>query len=85
MEHHNHNHELQEKYIGLQIKPVNEGIQLSEIFKEHSLQLNTHEEFTAKYGGKVFYIFSMKQGDKKVIANIEVIKEIKEEIKRLGK
>ena len=76
---------IDKKYIGLQIKPVNEGIQLSEIFKEHSLQLKTHEEFTAKYGGKVFYIFSMKQGDKKVIANIEVIKEIKEEIKRLGK
>ena len=76
---------IDKKYIGLQIKPVNEGIQLSEIFKEHSLQLKTHEEFTAKYGGKVFYIFSMKQGDKKVIANMEVIKEIKEEIKRLGK
>lgn len=72
-----------EKYIGLQIKPVNEGIQLSEIFKEHGLQLKTHEEFTAKYGGKVFYVFSMKQDGKKTIANPEIIKEIQEEIDRL--
>jgi len=31
------------KYIGLQIKPVNSGIQLPEIFKEKDLQAKTHE------------------------------------------
>ncbi|KKQ23563.1 MAG: MjaI family restriction endonuclease [Candidatus Staskawiczbacteria bacterium RIFCSPLOWO2_12_FULL_37_15] len=72
-----------EKYIGLQIKPVNDRIQLAEIFKEHGLQIKTHKEFTKKYGGKVFYIFSVKQDGKKVIANPEVIKEIQEEVKRL--
>ncbi len=76
---------IDEKYIGLQIKPVNGGIQLAEIFKEHSLQLKTHEKFTAKFGGKVFYIFSMKQDGQKIIANPEVVGQIKEEIKRLKK
>ena len=73
------------KYIGLQIKPVNSGIQLSEIFKEHALQLKTHKKFTEKFGGKVFYLFSVKKDDKKTIANPEIIKEIQEEIKKLGK
>ena len=29
---------VKEKYIGIQIKPVNQGIQLSQIFKERDLQ-----------------------------------------------
>jgi len=40
-----------EKYIGLQIKPVNSGIQLPEIHKDYALQSKTHEKFTAKYVG----------------------------------
>ena len=72
-----------EKYIGLQIKPVNSGIQLPEIHKEYALQSKTHEKFTAKYGGKVFYIFSEKVNGKKEIANKEIIKDIQNEIKRL--
>lgn len=72
-----------EKYIGLQIKPVNSGIQLPEIFKEYNLQIETHKRFTAKYGGKVFYIFSIKNDQKKEIANPEVIEEIIKEIGRL--
>jgi hypothetical protein len=74
-----------EKHIGLQIKPVNIGIQLPEIFKEYNFQAETHKKFTAKYGGKVFYIFSVKNDLKKEIANKEVIDEIKEEIKKLSK
>ena len=74
-----------EKHIGLQIKPVSQGIQLSQIFKEKSLQLKTHEKFTKEYGGKVFYIFSSTVGDKKEIRNKEVIDEIREEIERLKK
>lgn len=34
-----------EKYIGLQIKPVNTGIQYPEIFKEYALQAETHIKF----------------------------------------
>lgn len=73
-----------EKYIGLQIKPVNSGIQLPEIFKEYAIQEETHIKFTKVFGGKVFYLFSAKIGDKKEIQNNEVIDEIKQEIERLS-
>ncbi len=72
-----------EKYIGLQIKPVNSGIQLPEIHKEYALQAETHKKFTAKFGGKVFYIFSEKVNGKKEIANKEIVTEIQKEIERL--
>lgn len=76
---------INEKYIGIQIKPVNRGIQLSQIFKEKNLQLKTHEKFADKFGGKVFYVFSSKIGEKKEIKNKEVIEEIRQEIERLKK
>lgn len=74
---------IKDAYIGLQIKPISQGIQLAQIFKEKELQLKTHEKFTKRYGGKVFYIFSSKTGEKKEIRNKEVIAEIKLEIERL--
>ncbi len=74
---------IKEKYIGIQIKPINTGIQLPEIFKEYSLQEKTHQKFTEVFGGKVFYLFSAKVGEKKEIQNKEVINDIKAEIKRL--
>lgn len=74
---------IKDKYIGLQIKPVNNRTQIPEIHKEYSLQAATHNKFSAKYGGKVFYIYSEKVNGKKVIANSEVINEIRTEIKRL--
>jgi hypothetical protein len=73
-----------EKYIGLQIKPINSGIQLPEIFKEYNLQTESHKKFIEVFGGKVFYLFSEKVGEKKEIKNKEVIDEIKGEIKRLS-
>lgn len=73
------------KYIGLQIKPVNAGIQLPEIFKEYSLQADTHQKFTEVFGGKVFYLFSEKIGEKKELKNKEVIDDIKAEIERLNR
>ncbi|HDQ44707.1 MAG TPA: MjaI family restriction endonuclease [bacterium] len=60
-------------------------IQLSQIFKEKELQQRTHEKFTNDYGGKVFYVYSAKSGDKKVIVNKEVVGEILQEIERLKK
>ncbi len=72
-----------EKHIGIQIKPVSEGIQLSQIYKERTLQEGTHTEFTEKYGGKVFYVFSEKVNGRKEIKNREIIGEIREEIERL--
>jgi hypothetical protein len=76
---------INEKFIGLQIKPINVGIQLPEIFREKTIQEETHKQFTEKFGGKVFYIYSVKVGDKKEIYNKEVIEEIRKEIKRLKK
>ena len=76
---------IKDKYIGLQIKPVHAGIQLPEIFKEFALQEKTHQKFTEVFGGKVFYLFSAKVGDKKEIQNKEVIEDIRREIERLQK
>jgi len=74
---------IKDNHIGIQIKPVNQGIQLSQIFKEKELQLKSHEKFTKQYGGKVFYIFSSRVGERKEIRNKEVIAEINQEIERL--
>jgi len=74
-----------EKFIGLQIKPVSfgSGQQMPEIFKEKNIQDETHKKFIEKFGGKVFYIYSIKNGEKKEIYNKDVIDEIAAEIKRL--
>lgn len=74
---------IDDSYIGLQIKPVSNVSQIPQIYKERSIQSNTHEKFTAKYKGHVFYIFSIKIGNKKVIHNQEIIPEIQQEIIRL--
>ena len=76
---------INEKYLGLQIKPVSEGIQLPEIYKERAIQEETHIKFTEVFGGKVFYIFSTKINGKKEIVNKEIIEEVKQEIELLKK
>jgi hypothetical protein len=73
---------IKEKYIGLQIKPAGYAY-IPQIINELDFQKNTHEKFTAKFGGKVFYIISITDGKKKIIYNTDVIEEIKIEIKRL--
>lgn len=75
--------QINDKYIGLQIKPVSQVSSIPEIYKEKEIQHSTHKEFTEKYGGKVFYLYSCKSGDKKIIINTEVIDEIRQEIGRL--
>jgi hypothetical protein len=57
---------------------------IPEIFKERNQQAGTHKKFTDKYGGKVFYVVSIKEGTNKVIHNKEIIEEIRAEIKRLS-
>lgn len=71
-----------DRYIGLQIKPAGYAY-IPQIINELEFQKRTHQKFTEKYGGKVFYIISIKQDKKKVIHNPEVIEEIKQEIERL--
>jgi hypothetical protein len=75
---------VKESYIGLQIKPAGYAY-IPQIINELEFQKKTHEKFTAKYGGKVFYVISVKEGKKKVIQNPEVIEEIKKEIDRLSR
>lgn len=74
---------INERYIGLQIKPVSQVSSIPEIYKEKDIQHKSHEKFKEKYGGSVFYLFSCKAGDKIIIVNTEVIDEIKQEISRL--
>lgn len=74
---------IRDKYIGLQIKPVSQVFSIPEIYKEKGIQHKSHIEFTQKFGGKVFYLYSCKHGDKKIIVNTEVIDEIKTEITHL--
>jgi len=71
-----------DKYIGLQIKPSGYAY-ITQIINELEFQKKKHKKFTDKYGGKVFYIISVKEGKNKVIYNPEVIEEIKKEIKKL--
>jgi len=75
---------VQDRYIGLQIKPAGYAY-IPQIINELEFQKSTHKKFTDKYEGKVFYIISVKEGKKKIIYNLEVIEEIKNEIERLNK
>jgi len=74
---------INSSYIGLQIKPAGSTSHIPQIFKERSLQEVTHKKFQQKYGGQVFYVISIKSGNRKVIHNTDVIDSIKKEIKRL--
>lgn len=71
-----------DKYIGLQIKPISSGMALDQ-YQWDEIQESTHKKFTKKFGGGVFYIFSIKKGKQRIIHNLDVIRELKEEIKRL--
>ncbi|PKK83457.1 MAG: MjaI family restriction endonuclease [candidate division Zixibacteria bacterium HGW-Zixibacteria-1] len=71
------------KYIGLQIKPASDVSHITQIYKERELQKLTHIKFSKKYQGKVFYVISIKKDGSKEIQNIEVIDDIKSEIRRL--
>lgn len=75
---------VKNRYIGLQIKPAGYAY-ITQIINELKFQRKTHEKFTAKYGGKVFYVISVKEGKKKIIHNPEVIEEIRTEIEKLEK
>lgn len=70
--------------IGLQIKPTTASANFANYSLSERLQ-NSFDAFTEKFKGKVFIIFSSKVGNKKIIANSEVIEKIREEIQRLEK
>jgi len=76
--------EINGKYIGLQIKPTTFK-HTFEDYKWKEMQETSHRKFQEKFGGKVFFVFSVKEGKKKVIHNPEVIEEIRKEIEWLEK
>ncbi len=74
--------EVDGKYIGLQIKPITYK-HTSNIHKWEDILKRTHEKFKSEFGGSVFIVFSIKEKDKKVIYNKEIVEEIRKEIERL--
>lgn len=76
--------EVGKKFIGLQIKPISSGLALNQYqwIKMHEVN---HEKFKNKFGGEVFFLYSIKSGKMKKIYNIEVIEEIRSEVERLKK
>lgn len=76
---------IEESYIGLQVKPISSGQSLNQ-YQWLEMHRKNHERFTQDYGGKVFFIFSVKgKGKKKKIYNFKVIDDIISEIKTLKK
>lgn len=73
---------VEDKYIGLQIKPAGYAY-IPQIISELNFQKRTHEKFTREFGGHVFYVISVKEGDKKIIHNPQIIEEIAAEMQRL--
>jgi len=69
-----------DKAFGIQIKPVTSKANFGNYSATERMK-NSFEEFTKKFGGKVFIVFSID--DK--IKNEEVIEQIEAEIKRLTK
>ena len=70
------------KAFGIQIKPITANANFGN-YKITERMSGSFRNFEEKFGGKVFVIFSARTGNKKDIINKEVIKEIREEIKRL--
>ena len=74
--------EVEKALIGLQIKPVTYQ-QMTEAHRWHEWLRESHRKFTQRFGGKVFIVFSVREGRRKRIANPEVVAEIEAEIHRL--
>lgn len=75
---------INQKYIGIQIKPIATGQSLNQ-YQWIEMHRKNHERFEKEFGGKVFFVFSTKSssGTKKIY-NTEVIEQIIKEIKRLN-
>ncbi len=73
--------EINEIYIGLQIKPQILNLHYAGVT---SFVKEQNQNFQNKYGGKVFIIYSIEKGEEKIIQNKEIVDEIKKEIQRLS-
>ncbi|WEK37828.1 MAG: MjaI family restriction endonuclease [Candidatus Pseudobacter hemicellulosilyticus] len=75
--------QVKDKYIGIQIKPVSSGHSINQ-YQWVEMHMVNHQKFESKYGGNVFFVYSIKAASgKKTIYNNEVIDQIKREIERL--
>ena len=74
--------EVGEHLIGIQIKPVTYR-QMPQLHQWRTWMEATHRAFTERFGGRVFIVFSTREGRRKVIVNTEVVEAIREEIQRL--
>ncbi|MBC8489891.1 MAG: MjaI family restriction endonuclease [Bacteroidetes bacterium] len=74
---------VEDSFIGIQIKPILSGQSLNQ-YQWIEMHSKNHEKFERDFGGKVFFVYSIKSsGKKKRIYNVEVIEEIRAEINRL--
>ncbi|KAF0151815.1 MAG: hypothetical protein FD143_1600 [Ignavibacteria bacterium] len=70
-------------FLGLQIKPISSGQALNQ-YQWIEMHRMNHERFQRDFGGKVFFVYSVKSsGKKKKIFNTEVIDEIATELERI--
>ncbi|MFA5806684.1 MAG: MjaI family restriction endonuclease [Melioribacteraceae bacterium] len=75
---------VKDKFIGIQIKPIASGQALNQ-YQWIEMHKKNHEKFESEFGGKVFFVYSVKIGTgKKQIYNTEVIEQIRKEIERLS-
>lgn len=75
---------VKDKFIGIQIKPIASGQALNQ-YQWIEMHMVNHQKFQSEFGGKVFFVYSTKStAGKKKIHNIEVIDQIRAEIKRLS-
>jgi hypothetical protein len=71
------------KFIGLQIKPETFEHAPQTASKWRDIYAESQEAFRREYGGRVFTIVSVKDGDRKAIYNTQAIEEIRVEMARL--
>ena len=73
-----------DKFIGIQIKPIASGQALNQ-YQWVEMHKKNHEKLEKDFGGKVFFVYSVKSvGKKKKIYNIELIEELIAEIKKIS-
>lgn len=75
---------INNKAFGIQIKPITGKANFGN-YNITERMSHSFDKFEEKFGGKVFVIFSSRNGNKKEIVNKDVIVAIKEEIERLKK
>ncbi len=69
-------------FIGVQIKPIT-YMHTTEVHAWQQRMEAAHRRFQKRFGGRVFVVYSRREGRQKVIANPEVLDHIRAEIHRL--